>query len=219
MTPQQIDLAFQNSVEGKSKVSADALNIEAMTTPTIKHLLNNLCSIPEKPKYLEVGAYKGGTFCSAISNHPDMIAYVVENFSEFGQNGPKELQTNIEKCKHLTQDITLFNQDCYQISKDQIPEKVNVYYYDGAHLEIDQYRALIHYFDFMDDEFIFIVDDYNDPRTEKGTQQSIKDLGNKLTVVKEWIHKVPYGKYKGYWDETWWNGFYVALIRKNKQER
>lgn len=110
------------------------------------------------------------------------------------------------------------NKDCFQVTKEEIPDKINIYLYDGHHEEQDQYKALMHYIDFLDETFIFLVDDYtdNDPRPKIGTQRSIKDLSDKITVVKDWEFKPTYGQYKIHWDAKCRNGFYVCLITKNK---
>ena len=47
--------------------------IEGFSSDRVRHFLNNLCSY-EDTKYLEVGVYKGSTFCAAIQNN-DVTAY------------------------------------------------------------------------------------------------------------------------------------------------
>lgn len=68
----KIEVSIQDAINLKSNLNQSVLvlDIDSMTTPTIKHLMNNLCRVFEKVNYLEVGAYKGGTFCSAINNNP-----------------------------------------------------------------------------------------------------------------------------------------------------
>jgi hypothetical protein len=96
--------------------------------------------------------------------------------------------------------------------------KFNIYMYDGEHSAASQENALVHYYDCLDDVFIFIVDDWNDERVRRGTRNGIAKMN--LTVLYEKELRLTM-------DEThtpehiarqsWWNGIYMAVLEKPKQ--
>ena len=87
--------------------------------------------------------------------------------------------------------------------------------YDGNHTNESHYKALLHYYNCLDDVFIFIVDDWNWQDVRDGTINSIKKLNLKVLYEKE---------IRLTWDDshtcqpqarnTWWNGIYVAILQK-----
>jgi hypothetical protein len=90
----------------------------------------------------------------------------------------------------------------------KLPGKYNLYFYDGEHSYDSQYRAFSHFDTVLDEVFIAMVDDYNTESVQKGTQDAFRDLGYK--VVFEQYLPTP-----GNCDwASWWNGFYVALVKK-----
>ena len=76
--------------------------------------------------------------------------------------------------------------------------------YDGNHSEDSHYRALNHYYECLDDIFIFLVDDWNWDFVRNQTRKSIEDI----LYEKE----IKYDRVSG---ETWWNGIYAAILKKN----
>jgi len=89
--------------------------------------------------------------------------------------------------------------------------------YDGEHSKNSHYKALLHYYECLDDTFIFIVDDWNWQRVRDGTFDSFTQLNLSILYQKEIrltqddSHTpLPLAK------ESWHNGIYVAILKKNK---
>jgi hypothetical protein len=87
--------------------------------------------------------------------------------------------------------------------------------YDGNHTDESHYKALLHYYNCLDDVFIFIVDDWNCKAVRDGTISSIQQLKFKVLYEKEirltWDNShTPYLQAR----DTWWNGIYVAILQK-----
>ena len=75
--------------------------------------------------------------------------------------------------------------------------------------------TLLHYYDCLDDEFIFIVDDWNWQDVRDGTINSIKKLNLKVLYEKE--VRLTFDNSHTPEPEsinTWWNGIYVAILKK-----
>ena len=205
-----IDLAFQNAENNISNITNDIINMEGMSGTKTRHFYNNLLKI-EDARYLEIGTWKGSSVCSAMYNNKAKVT-CIDNWSEFG--GPKsEFLLNFEKFKGKN-DATFIESDCYKVDISTLP-KFNIYMYDGNHTNESHYKALLHYYDCLDDLFIFIVDDWNWRDVRDGTKNSIQKLNLKVLYEKEirltWDNSVtPEPELS----KTWWNGIYVAILQK-----
>ena len=195
-----------------SKISQDIKNMEGMTGEKTRHFYNNLLSFYDA-RYLEIGTWKGSSVCSAMyGNNAKVIC--VDNWLLF--NGPKdEFLSNLEKFRGIN-DVSFIEKDCFEIDISTIP-KINMYMYDGDHKYEDQYNALKYYYNCLDDIFIFVVDDWNHDPVREGTRAAIKDL--KLNILYEKEIFTELDKSKSHWEqpistETWWNGMYVAVLKK-----
>jgi len=205
-----VKTAFQNAENNISKITSDIINMEGMSGTKTRHFYNNLLN-NDDARYLEIGTWKGSSVCSAMCGNKAKVV-CIDNWSEFG--GPKdEFLVNFEKFKG-DNDAIFIESDCYQVDISTLP-KFNIYMYDGNHTNESHYKALLHYYNCLDDVFIFIVDDWNCKDVRDGTNTSIQNLNLKVLYEKE---------IRMTWDnshtpiqvasETWWNGIYVAILQK-----
>ena len=205
-----IETAFQNAEKNISKITNDIISMEGMSGIKTRHFYNNLLNIKDA-RYLEIGSWKGSSVCSAMCENKATVI-CIDNWSEFG--GPKsEFLVNFKKFKGENE-ATFIENDCYNIDVSILP-KFNIYMYDGNHTEESHYKALQHYYNCLDDIFIFIVDDWNWRDVRDGTINSIKKLNLKVLYEKEirltWDNSVtPEPELS----KNWWNGIYVAILQK-----
>ena len=168
-----------------------------MTSFKIRHFLNNLLGM-DGARYLEVGVWKGATFVSALYNNNLEYAMAVDDFSI---GGKADFLANT-----AGMDYTLFEGDAFEAE----PKPINIYLYDASKKVKDVYESLDYYYDYLTDEFIYIVDDYNHPDARKGTDLAIKDLGLKV-IYSRWLGE---GEYREVNPGEWWLGLYVAVLKK-----
>jgi hypothetical protein len=205
-----IKISFCNAENNISKITDDIINMEGMSGTKTRHFYNNLLNT-EDARYLEIGVWKGSSTCSAMyKNKANVIC--IDNWSEFG--GPKdEFVNNFNKFKGEN-DATFIESDCFKVDVSTLP-KFNIYMYDGNHTNESHYKALLHYYNCLDDIFIFIVDDWNWKDVRDGTFESIKKLNLKILYQKEirltWDNSVTL---EPELSKTWWNGIYVAILQK-----
>jgi hypothetical protein len=205
--------AYKNACDKKSKINADILNMDGMSGIMTRHFYNNMLNMSDA-RYLEIGTWKGSSVCSAMFGNCAKI-WCIDNWSQFGY--PKiEFLQNIEKLKGANQ-VSYIEQDCFAVDVSILP-KFNIYLYDGEHSMESQFKALVHYYDAMDDTFIYIVDDWNDVNVREGTEKAIKFLNLDVYYEKEIrltfddTHtEVNFAK------NTWWNGVYIVILKKQKQ--
>jgi hypothetical protein len=200
-----LDSCFLNAENEVSKITTGIIRMEGMSGVKTRHFYNNLLN-KDDARYLEIGTWKGSSVCSAMCGNKAKVV-CIDNWSEFG--GPKnEFLTNFNAYKGEN-DARFIEQDCYKVDVSTLP-KFNMYMYDGDHTKDSHYKALVHYYECLDDIFIFIVDDWNWEDVRTGTQESLKQLQLSVLYEKE-IFTPRVGM-----PDTWWNGIYVAILQKNK---
>lgn len=201
----------KNSVElaknDQSKVNDEILAMRGMSTPKIRHLLNNLCNF-DGAKYLEIGLFKGSTFCSALFNNSVISACGIDDYSEFKTEGENNLTVeqifdqNILKFLPNRPEITVLKGNSFIVNPPE--NNYNVYFYDGGHLYRDQYFAFYKMNDFLNKYFITVVDDFIawTGDVKNGTYQAFRDLGYKILFQEE----LPQGDFH--------SGQLIAVIEK-----
>ena len=197
-----INNAFENAEINVSKIISDIINIDGMSGIKTRHFYNNLLNF-EDARYLEIGTWKGSSVCSAMyENNAKVVC--IDNWSEF--NGPKNVfLENFNKYKG-NNDAQFIESDSFKVDVSTLP-KFNIYLYDGGHSDKSHYNALIHFYNCLDNTFIFVVDDWNWINVRTQTYKSIDDLKLKILFQKEII--IPHVT-----KETWWNGIFVAILQK-----
>jgi hypothetical protein len=170
---------IKDSLENNtSKLPNWILEMDGMSGRKYRHFINILLDSLEDPRYLEIGCWKGSTSCSAIFGN-EVKSYCIDNWSEFG--GPKNIFCeNVQKCVDECDDIEIIFEeaDFRKINYTEIG-KYNVYLFDGPHEEKDQYDGLLVAQPSLDDEFIFICDDWNWEKVRNGTMSAIEKLNLK----------------------------------------
>lgn len=199
--------------EGKGQ---QILGFEGYTGTKTRHFYNNICSSKLGVRYLEVGTWYGSSSISAVYQNQIDDALFVDNWSQFGGNSDV-FKDNLEKYVTKTSKYDFIEGDCWKIDTESLKsKKFNVYLYDGEHFYSDQYKALSHFLPALDDQFIFMIDDWNWPQVRDGTMDAIRDL--KLNV--QFRHEIFLGpddlegmpNHKG--KDSWWNGVGIFLLSK-----
>lgn len=212
-----------------SKINKEILSIDGMSDSSVRHFLNNILQM-EGTNYLEIGLWKGSTSISALYKNKNTVnsAILMDNYSiKFG-NLEEARQTLLKNIKWYLElesgysftmsdaklgnisdycffDLDSFSYEALKVINGDIVKlnKRNVYFYDGRHTEECQFRALTLYDSFLDDEFIYIIDDWKEPTVKSGTEKALKTLGYRI---------------KKYWDLPFWCGYFVCVIEKTKPD-
>lgn len=206
--------SIENAQNNISKLDENVLNLEGMSSPLVRHFLNNICSLHEAV-YLEVGSWKGATLVSALYKNEESLADVVtiDNWSLFGGSKAEFLRT--VETYVPTAPIRIYEEDCFLIDPSKIiRQPINIYFYDGGHSYAEQRKAFIHYHSVLDSVFIAIVDDWNWREVRSGTFKAFQDLSYEVLYEQQF-----FTNYNGD-TNSWWNGLYIAVVKKtNKQHR
>jgi hypothetical protein len=209
--------SFKNAENEQSKIDPRVLKLRGMSGIYTRHFYNNVVSMDDA-RYLEIGTWGGSTVCSAMSNNKAKVT-CIDNWSHFG--GPKkEFMLNFNNFKG-NNDAEFIETDCF--SEDLVlPHKYNMYLYDGDHSVDSQRKALTHFVKWMDDEFIYIVDDWNHPDVREGTYKGIEECN--LKILNERKVRLTWDDTHTPFDtgteesfaahQTWWNGIGIFMLKK-----
>jgi hypothetical protein len=205
-----IENSLKNAENNISKINDEIIKMQGMSGTKTRHFYNNLLNI-EDARFLEIGTWKGSSVCSAMYGNKAKVI-CIDNWSEF--DGPKEeFLQNFNKFKGEN-DATFIENNCFNVDVSLLP-KFNIYMYDGNHTFESHYKALIHYYNNLDDIFIFIVDDWNWKDVREGTKKSIELLNLKVLYEKE--IRLTFDESvtpEPELSQTWWNGIYIAILQK-----
>lgn len=199
----------------RGNVTPEVMDIPGMAAAKNRIMLNHLVSYP-KARYLEVGVYVGATFCAALHGNKPQYACAIDNFSQF-DGTEAEFKKNTDRFVDTKFDF--FNRDCFNLTRTQKEklkkQRINMYVYDGPHTAEDHYKAITEYYEFLDDIFIIVVDDWNLPEVRKGTFVGLKEK----SILVHWQIDLKADTTDGTKDmKGWWNGVWVAVCQKRKIE-
>lgn len=201
------------SNSSNEKESKEILNYEGYTGTKTRHFYNNICSKLIDARYLEIGTWNGSSSISAVYKN-NIYALFIDNWSQF--NGTPDIFKKAITEFGKTSECYLLEADCWKINLSEIG-KFNIYLYDGAHTELDHFKALEYYLPNLDDEFIFMVDDWNWPEVRDGTMRAIRECNltmkfrHEIFVSSDDLKGMPNHNGK----KTWWNGIGIFLLSKN----
>ncbi len=215
-TPQALIAHVKASIEkaerGISRLDRATLTLEGLSCPRVRHLLNNLCSLP-RTCYMEIGTGKGSTLIPALYNNETSVvdAIAFDNFSD--RHGPTWKPIFYDSIQKYLRSSALrfFEMDCYKVNKDEaFRTAVNVFFYDGENGVEENERAFTYFNDIFDEYFIAVIDDWNWERSRKGTEEAIAKLGYKIHYMRTFYNRTDGGDPAG-----WWNGLFVGVISKH----
>jgi len=202
-----------------SKLTQDVINIHGITSNKIRCFLNNICSIGGT--YLEIGVFRGATFCSAIYQNnihaigldnfasPNLMPMgVSQKLASYLKRGidvpPQEDFINNVKRFGNPEHLDIYKTDYTSFDYTQLP-KVNIVFYDGDTRYHDQYTVLKKILPLFSEQTILIMDDWN---WNSGAIDDLIKEENLIVTFKEEIFTQ--GEDMG----SFWNGLGVFLIEK-----
>ena len=192
-----------------------------------RYLINNLVSLIEDARYLEIGSWTGSTACSAIYGNK-VKTVCIDNWSQFNntedipyqrvlniKNPKKEFEINTKKVISEKIDFKFIESDFRKINYNEVG-KFNIYVFDGPHEIKDQYDGIAIVQPSLDDIFILIIDDWNTSHIRQGTLEVINDLNikiiSKIEIMTTQDNTMP--KLFQCQFSDWHNGYLIAVCQK-----
>lgn len=202
-----------------SKLTQEIIDIHGLTSNKIKCFLNNVCDI-DGATYLEIGVFRGSTFCSAIYGN-DIKAIGIDNWSSpflmpsgvsqkmnfyIKDKGtdPKEDFLNNAKKFGKQENLSVYRANYLDFDYSSLGE-VNIVFYDGETKYYDQFTTIKKIIPQMSDNCILIVDDWN--WDKNAIIDAIQEAGLFIHYQKNIITS-------GEDSKDYWNGLGIFLIGK-----
>lgn len=215
--------AIDNAILRKSNFVEERYAARGLSSPRVRHLLNNLCS-HEDAVYLEMGTYMGSTFFAAMMGNA-IPCFGIDDFSdpeckpmtnnfhwtECG-NSFEEFKVNFEKYEN---DQTTFigSKITDLVEEDFEGKKPNVVFYDADHDYVEQLNNLNHITPFLADKFILVLDDANFDGVIDSAIQYIKENKFDVWFERKILSGIPENPHH------WWNGLYVMVLEKTNESQ
>jgi hypothetical protein len=204
--------AFRKALALDSRLPDPLLEMQGMSGRKYRRLINNLVGAVPQARYLEVGSWAGSTACAALYANRAKIT-CIDNWSEFG--GPKDqFLENVRVCSNAATDFTFVESDFRTVDYGALG-KHNIYLFDGPHEYQDQYDGVGIALPALEDEFVFIVDDWNFPAVPAGTHDAIRAAGLQSIFSIE-VRTTQDGNHAqhAFQASDWHNGYLLSVLRK-----
>lgn len=183
---------------------------DGLTSDRMKGLLNCLAAISSS--YLEIGVLNGATFCAALQNNT-LQAYAVDHWKDQttaanGKDVKGSKQTFIENAKKFKGQSTITVFDCHylQVEKSKLVP-IDLFFYDADHSKNANYSAIRYFADRLADNAILVFDDAYWDGVVAGAREGIADSGLEILFDRIILNEQED-------DKMWWNGFYIAVVKK-----
>lgn len=203
-----------------SKLTQEIINIHGITSNKVKCFLNNLCNI-DGATYLEIGVFRGSTFCSAIYGN-DITAIGIDNWSspylmpsgvsqklnfymKDSDSDPKEEFIYNVKKFGTEGKVSVYRGNYLDFDYNILP-KIDIVFYDGETKYYDQYTTIKKILPIMRDNSIIVMDDWN--WSNESVVKAIEDSGFYIQH-----HKSVFTNGEDMKD--FWNGIGVFLISRS----
>ena len=182
--------------------------IDGMSGQSFRGLLNLLFTNTSK-SYLEIGTWKGSTFCSAINGNA-IDATCIDNWSQFGGYAQAAIK-NIGKSAGDNNKISILSEDFREVSFEHLLQsEIDVYFYDGPHSEEDHYDATLVISKLNFKNLLFIVDDWNWENVRNGTFRGLDSLDFRIAArIEIFAMTSAVGR-----RSRWHNGYAFFVVEK-----
>ena len=219
--------AFFESLAVQTKIPDWIKFMPGMSGKKYRYFVNNLISLIDNPRYLEIGCWAGSTACSALYGNK-VKALCIDDWSQFSDpktinpsldvTSPKNsFHTNIKKIISEKIDFKFIESDFRKIDYKEVG-KFNIYVFDGPHEVKDHYDGVDIVLPALDEVFVLIIDDWNMPHVREGTLKAIDDSNinviSKIEIMTTQNDAVP--KLLQCQFSDWHLGYFLAVCKKNK---
>jgi hypothetical protein len=206
-----VETAISSAEHEFSKLDREILELPGSSGRKTRFFYNNLVQLFSS-RILHLSAPTDSSVIGCCLDNNNSKVFVIDNIDNYCK---EKIQNTVEKYKGNNY-YRFFN-----IATDNIDTKklfkFNIFSYHAS-IDYNQlYSALPKYIDNMNDTFVVIYNDINWSFVKEAITRSINDL--KLSVLFEREIKLTNDESHTPINvavETWWNGVYIAVLKKNK---
>lgn len=203
-----IDTALRSA--GKSKLTSNEIDtVGGYISPNNRHLLNNLGSI--STHYYEIGSHVGSSLISTVFGNDNLkSATGCDIFCLFNEDHNAKPDFFKHCDTHIPGRYALLEKDCFTVNKKDLPNKIDLFFSDGAHDFESQKKAITYTEQFLADEAIIVVDDFAWDEPNGGTMEGFQESGLKI----KYVATLDSGVRSDCSESGFWNGIGLFLVSK-----
>jgi len=178
-----LKISLERATAGESKLTVEELSRIGYSGSSFRHFLNNLASNPNT-RYLEVGVFNGSTLFSVLKGN-QVQAVAIDSWEGNESHVKADFLKTLETAQGQNS-VTILQSNCWRVNMSDVlssfhGKRATVFFYDGPHDAEDHFLSLMYYSRMVEDNFIFIVDDWQWAAVREATNIAITSLG--LTVA------------------------------------
>ncbi len=209
---EQWNITFPSD-DGKIKRCLNPLgNVRKMASFAIGAIINRAVALmPDNQIYVNVGFWNGFSLFSGMIGNPTKNCLGIDNFSE-PNSDPRQTQEEFLRNWNIFKppNSGFYKGDFKIYSKEVHKGPIGVYFYDGDHSFLSQYRGLDIAKQFLAPGCLILIDDCNWPGPREATELFVEHNPEfkKIFDVKTAFNGHP----------TFWNGL-IILRKKEENEK
>lgn len=188
-------------------------DIPGLTSVRVQTLLNLLAK--GVGSYMEIGSYLGATAAAVLHDNP-INAHFIDKWEENIQPKRDDLTLPPNSLEEFKKNITPFignsnvnviPADMFNVNTAVYDKSIQMFFYDGPHDPDTTYKAITYYYSTFASEAIIVMDDANWDGVVDATVAALTDSGAQITYQKMMLNSEENSR-------EWWNGLYIAVIKK-----
>jgi hypothetical protein len=199
LTQEFVDAALELADNGQSKINERERELFGLSSPRLKALLNNLCSL-KGTNYLELGVYRGATLISAVYGNPGCKAVGIDNY-KYDEREPKrwaaegdiwhnmksQLEANLERYSDPNLPVDLNNISIIQNSFEDVDwstqPKFNVVFFDITPTSEQHYDAFFEkVLPSLSSESVVVFSNYSNQKHAKELDAALIKHADKVEI-------------------------------------
>lgn len=207
-----VSASFRRALMLDVKLPQELLDLQGASGKKYRLFINDLVRTLRQPHYLEIGSSTGSALCAAIYNNSVKVACIKK------WNDPKTIKNllfeNIGRFSNSNVNFTNVERDFLHVnySKSLRFNLIKI----SSPLDVDCINILTSSLSqHIDDEFVFIIDDWNASAIREVTTNAIKDLSADC-LYQIFIRTTQHDEYAKVTAQQsdWHNGVYAGVYRK-----
>ena len=209
----QLKSLIDETIKGdvKSKLTDSQFDVGGFISPNTRNLYNRFGSMSEH--YFELGSHIGASLVSTVYGNDNLKSVTAcDNYSLFIEDTTQDTRAEFYKNadRHIKGRYTMLEKDGFKLTKEDLPNPIDLYLKDGDHSYESEYLGVIKIAPFLAKECIMVVDDFSWADVQRGTWDGIRDAGLNVVYAMTFWNGVESDCGK----TGFWNGCGVFLINK-----
>lgn len=199
LTQEFVEAALELADNGQSKINERERELFGLSSPRLKALLNNLCSL-KGTNYLEIGVYRGATLISAVFGNTECNAIGVDNYryderepkrwaaeGDIWHNMKSQLQANLDRYKDPNLPVNIDKVTIVDASFEDVDwakqPKANLVFFDITPITEQTYDAFFtKVLEGLSTESVVVFSNYSNQKHAKELDAALAKYADRVEI-------------------------------------